>query len=313
MSIFKILSLIALATLSRPALAVPRCDLELSASNINLVWSAGLPTQQITFTVRKDKPHACDYFVTFSRGNSSDYNRYMTAGQTNLSYQLYKEASLANVLKELPDVTTGNEVISGSFGSGKNLTQSQTFYLSVPYVGATTPTLKPSGNYTDTFVMKLYRVETPIDVPEASVNVNVATVVPKDIQLSLVASGASFNPNDTSETLNFGTLETGASRGFDLRVLSNAGYAISFSSQNNGVLKHANAAVTTTVPYTLTVNGSPKNLSSSKTSPITVATGSGQTTTQGVANPIAVTIGAMTNAMAGTYSDVITVTAATTE
>jgi spore coat protein U-like protein len=291
-----------------------QCGLSLSVSNVNLVWSMNLPTQQITFTVRKSRGMPCSYLVTFSRGSASNYNsRAMTSGSSTLRYQLYGDSSLTSVLKDYPDFTTHNEVIAGSFGGGPNHSQSLTYYLQIPLNLATTPRLKPSGNYVDTFVMKIFRDQTHLSSPEDTQSVQLRTLIPKNIELSLVPSGSSFNSGSTMQALNFGTLIAGATRSLDMRVLTNAGYVVTVSSQNNGVLKHSVPGVTTTIPYQLSVNGVPKNLSSSQSQPVQVASGSGQTTVDGAVNTIDVRIDDVTNKMAGNYSDIITVTAATTE
>lgn len=300
------------------AQAESTCGLSLSLSNVNLVWSASFATQQLTFTLRKSKGKACNYSVTFSKGtsNPSNYNRYMLSGTNQLNYQLYKENSLTNILKDYPDATTNNDVITGSFSSSQNQTQTLTYYLQIPYNLATQPHLKPPGNYTDSFVVKAFDLTNGgTTTPDSNVTVSVSTSIARNIQLSLVSTGGGFDPNSTTQSLNFGTLTQGATLGFDLRVLSNAGFAVTFSSQNNGVLKLTGSPTSpaTTVSYTLTVNGAAKNLSSSQSSPVTVASGSGQTTTSGVANPVAVTIGSVSNKMAGSYSDNITVSVATTE
>src|SRR5690349_14335039 len=83
--------------------------LSLNVSNVNLVWSTSLPTQQLTFTVNKSKNSECDYAITFSKGSASDYSsRQMTSGAATLRYQLYKESSLTNILKDYPDYTNND-------------------------------------------------------------------------------------------------------------------------------------------------------------------------------------------------------------
>lgn len=309
-----LLFIVATCAFTSPrAHAVASCGLSLTVSNITLVWSTSLPTQQITFKVKKSKNAPCDYFVTFSKGGASDYNRRMLSGSNTLRYQIYKEAALTNILKELPEVTSDDEIITGSFGVGSDQTQTRTYFVQIPLNLATTPTLKPSGTYVNTFIMRVYRDNPANSLLENSKNVLIKTTIQKNVQLSLVNSGGAFNPSDTTQAVAFGTLTTGASRAFDMRVLTNAGYRVTFSSQNNGALKHALANVTTAVPYTLTINGLPKNLSSSKTVPIVVASGSGQTSVDGVGHAVEVIIGSVTDKMAGAYSDIITVTAATAE
>ena len=306
---------VVLACLSpaRLALAAENCDLTINISNVNLIWSLNLPTQQITFNIDKEKNDACNYFVTFSKGGPTNYDRRMLSGSSTLPYQLYKEASLTNILKELPDVTNNDEVITGSFGKGKDQTQSRTYFLQIPFNLATTPQLKPSGSYNNSIIVRVYEGVLGSGTLNHSDNILIRTVIPEIIQLSLVNTGGAFNSGDTTQAVEFGTLAAGASRGFDMRVLTNAGYQVTFSSQNNGVLKHTSANVTTVVPYTLKINGAPKSLTSSKTNPVVVASGGGQTSVDGAGHAVDVTIDSVSDKMAGAYSDIITVTAATTD
>lgn len=302
-------------SLSMPMVWGSNCDFRLSVSNINLVWNQSLPTQQVTFSVTKRNNPPCDFAVTFSKGGTSSYERRMRSGNSQLRYQLYKESSLTNILKQDPDVTTSNDVVTGSFDNGSNQTQTLNYYVSIPYNQATEPTLKAPGAYSDSFTLRVYKFAGKLDLDGAddSANVTITTLMPRIIQLSLVPTGAAFDPNSVSQNLNFGLLTEGATRALDVRVLSNAGYSITLSSQNNSVLRHQSAGVTTTIPYALTLNGTSKNLSSSASSPVVVAAGNGQTTMSGAANSVAITIGSVDGKVAGSYSDNITVTTATTE
>lgn len=310
------LLLLSLLSLALPGELLADCKLRLRTNNVNLVWSQTLGTQQLTFQIEKGNAPQCHYGVTFSRGNnsSSGYNRRMQSGSSYLNYQLYRESSLTNILKELPDVTSLNDIIVGTLPHGNDQVATVTYFLQIPLNQATQPRLKPPGTYTDTYVLRVYdNTGNHLTTPDDTKNVNLTTIIPRDIQLSLVAAGGGFDPNSTTQSLDFGTLSDGATRSFDLRVLSNAGFVVTFSSQNNGQMKHENASVTTKVPYTLTVNSVPKNLSSSAGNPVVVATSGGQTDMQGAVNPVTITIGSIEGKLAGRYSDNIVVTAATTE
>lgn len=300
------------------AQASSSCQLGLSLANVALNWSASLGTQQITFTVTRRNSQACSYVVVFSKSaGTTDYNRRMTAARGALRYQLYKDAALTNTLKDQPDVTSANDAIVGSFSAGQGLSQTQTFYLQIPYSLATTPSLKPPGLYVDNLVVSVFGGAIGSLVsPDATAHLGVATTVPRDIELSLVPSGGGFDPNSTAQTLDFGTLAQGMARSLDLRVLSNAGYVVTFSSQNNGNLVLSGSGgqdPSTRVPYRVTVNSAAQNLAGSATNPVPVATGWGQTTTSGIVNPVLITIGDVSGKVAGRYSDNITVTVATTE
>ncbi len=295
-----------------PAALAGNCRLGLRTSNVSLVWTPSLATQQIDFTVTKVKNDSCDYVITFSKGGAGDYNRRMVSGPGALNYQLYKESSLTNILKDSSDVTGSGDAITGSFGKGTNLTQTLTYFLQIPYNLATTPKLKPAGTYSDNYVVSVFNgtATDGLSAPDATAAVSLSTSVPRNVQLSLVRTGAGFDPNSTAQSLDFGTLSENAARTFDIRILTNAGFSITFSSQNQGVLQHTSPGIKTTIPYSVVVNSTTQNL---KNGPVVVATGSGQTTTSGAVNPVSITIGSLKDKVAGNYADNITVTVATTE
>ena len=95
--------------------------------------------------------------------------------------------------------------------------------------------------------------------------------VPKLISLSLVPTGSQFNYGRNCLrpwTSGCCILET---RGeFDLRVVTNAGYKVSFSSMNNGVLRHVDKRVATVVPYEIQVDSASKKLTGSRNEPAVV-------------------------------------------
>src|SRR5690606_20724438 len=114
-----------------------------------------------------------------------------------------------------------------------------------------------------------------------------------------------------SENMNFGTLTAGAAQSADLVIKYNAGYSVRMSSANEGRLKHA--SLSDTVPYTLQLGGLPVNLLGSNSSPVLVTSGTGVSPPNGHSFGLQATIGAIGSARAGSYSDVVTVTVATTE
>jgi spore coat protein U-like protein len=296
--------------------AADDCGLSISAPNVSVTWNQNFSFQAVTFSVTKSKNAECAIAVTFTKGGGTDYNsRRMNSGGTTLSYQLYGDSSLSHVLKDVPDITGPSNYLQTTIPQGKDITVTLTYYVSIPPGLATQPTLKPPGTYIDNYSLKVYSGEAPSSFhsPESTTTVILSTIIPRIIEISLVNTGGAFNPNQTSQVLNFGTLQQGQAQAFDLLVRSNAGYAISFSSQHNGALRHASSSVLTPVSYGLTVNSSPRSLAGSSGSPVIVATGSGQTSMGGSASPIAVSIGDTSQSIAGPYSDNITVTATTTE
>jgi spore coat protein U-like protein len=160
-----------------------------------------------------------------------------------------------------------------------------------------------SGTYTNINSFEGYR------------DMNIFIVVSKFTSISLVDSGGSYDPTQTSKTLDFGELTTGEELSFDVRVASNAGYRLKISSANNGHLKRIGAIESTSqIDYTFYSNGTQIGLSNSSGSPVTIASGSGVTPAQGVRVPIRVVIGTVDSTKdPGTYQDYITLTTISTD
>ncbi|MGK5088442.1 spore coat protein U domain-containing protein [Bdellovibrionota bacterium FG-2] len=292
------------------------CDPVISASNVVLTWNSSFSSQAVTFLVTNHSKKGCQYYLGFSDGGASSYlTRRLVSGANTIGYQLYGDAGLGSVLKTPPDTLVSSEVLVGEFFNTPNsgVVQTFTYYLSVPQAGVSAPTWKRSGTYTDTFRIRLYKgaFSPGSHSSTDSHNVTISMVLPKVIQLSMVPTGGAFDAGATALSMNFGTLVNGAVASFDFRVSTNAGYAVSVSSANGGVMKHQNPAVSTTVPYQFSVSGTPVTLAAG--SPVTVLTGGGQTAPSGVVAPVAVTVLAVDNRLAGAYSDVIQVSVATTE
>lgn len=294
--------------------------LTLSIPSPVVSWSESYISQQEDFTFSRSNAGSCTTFASFSAGGAGSGNYssrravHTSDGSKQISYQLYKVASLlsSRILREPPNVTSNNQVVLPSPGfSGGASSRTGTYYIEVPQASATSPTVAKAGQYQDTFTVKVYDGNFSSGTVDNSYNVTITINVPIIARLSLVDSGGAFNASDTSQTLNFGSLVTNATLGFDMRAVTNAGYEIKFSSQNDGVMKHTNPSVTTTIPYTASVNGNEQSLVGSASVPISMVSVSGQTSLSGANNPVVFKIGDASNKVAGSYSDNITVTMAT--
>jgi spore coat protein U-like protein len=259
----------------------------------------------ITVTVQRSGKKGCDFFLTFDYGpGGSASGRKLYQSSYSLPMNIYKDSAHTQVVKEIPDANTTAEAITGSFPDDTSTPSSQTitFY---PQLGSVT--YNRFGYYSASFRGRLYE-GTPSnhDSEEDHENLTFIYNMAKKIDLSLVPTGASFNAADTAETLNFGTLSAGAQRSFDILVKYNAGYLVRLSSVNEGRLKHQ--SYSDTVPYTFAVNSTPVSLSGSDTFPAFVAWGWGVSPANGLVLSSSVTIGALGNVRAGSYSDTVTVT-----
>lgn len=260
----------------------------------------------LTFRVARGNSSACNYFVGFSTGWSLSYNpRGMYTWYQYYPYNIYVDSGRTRIIKEAGVSTSSSDFIVGSFPSGSpSLTSNlHTYYMKL----LPDPVGVDSGNYLDVVTMILYE-----GTPGGSYrtiqawNLVHTYYVNANTHISLVDSGAPFNINDTSQTLQFGTLTPGASRGFDLIAVYNAGYRIYASSMNNGGLKHSNNS--TIIPYSFKVGTQTKNLSGSASNPVLIAEGSGQSSSAGTRHAVNVSIGNFSQALAGSYADVITLT-----
>ncbi|MCM2276722.1 MAG: spore coat protein U domain-containing protein [Oligoflexia bacterium] len=294
------------------------CGLTLTANNVSLTWDMNFTAVAVQFTLDKANEPACNFAIGFSKGGGADYNnRRATTGAKNIKYQLHTDSGLTKILKTVPDVASADNVIMGGFPAGTNLTQTLTYYLDIPYGNATSPTLVGSGSFTDTYAVEVFETSVPpvpTDVPVTSSNVNLTITVNPMIKLSLVSTGGGFDAALNSRSVDFGNLYQGATSQFDLRVRTNAGYSITFSSGYNGNLKPG-AASGSNVPYSFYVNGVLLDMSNSAAVPVVGLSGAGQTTLSGLAYPIKTIVGSLAGAgiQAGLHQDTVTITATTTE
>lgn len=278
-------------------------DFTLDTSSFNLNTNNN-PALNINFE-RNNINHGCNYFAVINYGSASTYSaRSLTNGSYNYPIQIYKDAGHTLIIKDLADATSSSDVIDGVFPEGSgSITNTQVYR---PSIDPTTYTR--FGSYSDTFTIRLYEGTLSSNVLRRTRTVTLTYTQPKKIDLSLVDTSAAFNIADTTQTLNFGNLTTGAVKAFDLILGYNAGYSLQLSSANNGKLKHA--SLPTTINYALTVNGANVNLSSG---PASVSSNTGVSPAGGLRLPISATIGSIAGKDGGNYSDTITVSVTSIE
>ncbi|MEZ0391962.1 MAG: spore coat protein U domain-containing protein [Pseudobdellovibrionaceae bacterium] len=294
------------------------CGLTITTDDISLTWGLNFSSIAVPITINRSTADACNYALGFTKGNGASYvARRAANGSNTLSYQLYKDTGLSKILKDNPDITTIDDVVDGGFLAGAiPVSQTVNYYFDIPYASATTPVMVSSGTYTDNFTLNLYEGSgPPFGTLVASKGVNITVTVPKMIALSLVDPGAPYQQGQLSKNVNFGTMTEGSAANVDLRLRTNAGFSVTFSSANNGKMKHTSPGKNSLVPYSLMVNGATLNLSNSSTVPVVGLTGSGSTALSGLGYPIKVVIGSVTGptVLGGPHSDDITITATTTE
>jgi hypothetical protein len=84
---------------------------------------------------------------------------------------------------------------------------------------------------------------------EQTKNVTFGAQVLQVVELSLVDQSGPFDPLDTVQALNFGTLTQNETGVFDVLVRSNTGYDVTFQFDNSGVTEIRRPSDTSTVPY----------------------------------------------------------------
>lgn len=292
------------------------CKLGLSVSPFQMTFNleGDLIGDQTIMVKRKNYGNACrSFFITATRGEASDYNRFMSHQQSKLYYHLRSGQSTQAVMKDVLDINDESEYIKGQF-SGNNDEENKKIFLEVPFALATNPILIQKGQYSDSVVLKIFSGSFDNQsAPKFTIPLQINTMVPPILDISLVDRNAGLDVHDTTENLNFGKLETGEKKGFDLRVRSNGGFQVYFSSTNNGNLKNVLSGSNDLVSYALTVDNTPINLQGSSNSPVLVKTSNGQTSLQGKPYQVDIVIGDVNDKDEGTYTDHILISVFTND
>lgn len=262
---------------------------------------------QVSFERTKNSSGNCtNYYLTFTYGWSNNYNR---RGQNTLNgrmiyYNLYKNANATNVLRGPNDITSINDIFTGTIAKGE--TKAHTYYFQLAPIDASEPPY--AGTYFDNVQVQAYSgTYTNINAFEGITNLFIFINVSKFTSLSLVDSGAAYDSAQTMKTLDFGELSENEELSFDVRIVSNSGYILKVSSSSNGVLNRVGGTgVSSQISYDFFASGTKRTLSSSAATPVTIASANGRTAAGGAKVPIKVVIKSVTNKDPGTYQDYVT-------
>jgi hypothetical protein len=270
------------------------------------------PNPTETFTVKRSGNKGCSFFVTVDDGSAWSYaSRRLVRydHSATIPVQICADTACSKILKHFPEISSTNDVLSGTFPDGQHSPQEIEFVLR-PQLGGVG--YGRFGSYDDNFAVRVYEGTFGWHSLEDTDTFNIRYTVSKKIDLSVVNTGSPFDPGATSKTLDFGRLATAKAMSFDLVLKYNAGYQVKLSSENDGALKNATSSYK--IPYALVVNGSLVDLSGSSHHPQVVGQGWGASPDAGKRLPGTVTIGPVNSAtQAGSYQDVITITVTTTE
>lgn len=286
----------------------PKCDFTLSLPNATVQPTNSLQTLQQTFNIEREDPsngNCSRYRIYFGKGFANDYQRkaYNSLMQA-YNYNLHQNSNLSGILKERNDALNPSEYVSGN-SPNRQTTYQESFFLALPALSSQTN--QKAGQYLDVVQLSIYRIKNNDELEfEKSQNFNVLINIPVALNISLVNEGDPFNINATSKMLDFGILEVNQELGADIIVNSNTPYQVKVSSFNNGKM----VLGTSQIGYQLNVNGTNINLATSKTSPVTMATGTSPTIVAGTRFNAKIKIMSIpANPETGVYTDSITITA----
>ena len=281
------------------------CNLTLLVDDINFTWdgSSKVVTGNISLRRGNRRPSCRLFKIGFSQGLAGNYNRRMFNGSNYLEYNIYKNSSTNSELKAFADFSNNfNDHIYVFFPNNQS-TVVTTFEARLPNPNDGRSFIK-KGSYIDNITATATSIFG--SSLSSSDNFNVSVFVPTEIDISLVNTGASFNKNATTYSMDFGTLEQGEIKSVDLKVRSNAGYNVELSSVNGGALKHL--TVSDNINYQMKVNGNTQTFPGAN-SPLSIGSASGVTNEDGTNFTLSFQIGDPENKASGQYQDTITITA----
>lgn len=287
--------------ISAQALAVP-CDqmqLQVNNTNADTTFSSAV---NMTLTVKANtNDGGCNFFIDFSSGGGGSYNtRRMLQGSDPWPYDVLKTLSPVQSLKSLAEATSSNDVLTGVMpGYAGNDTQvTLNFWVqrdsSNPW--------RRAGNYTDNFSINLYKGNLSSYSFVANRSMSTNNNAQKQVDISVLPPGGSFDLAIVTQTLDFGQLSTNQTRSADIRIKTNSGYKLRASSLNGGRLKHVTD--NKHINYSASFSGASYGLSSPKE--VASANNTVVSPASGILVPVTVTIGSVTGAQNGDYEDTIT-------
>ena len=296
------------------AVRAEACDTIIASSPINFLgngsgyesFDPARRTQAIQFRVRKTRDAACTAFVTASASGTVEPFRQLAAGANRLNYNLYLNASRTLVWKDISPRSTTNAFVR-SFAAGPGET-TFTYFFDIPPQQIVRPTAA-AGFYMQEVTFSLYTAATG-GSPVASVPVIHQTGVPAAIEVSF--AGSPFTGTPGPQTMAFGNLSVGQVQTLAMLVRGNNGFDVRLSTPTarmpvgSAAMKFdpPAAADASEVPYTLSVSGTPADL----TGGVPVVSTTELTSLLGASLPIQVTIGNFGLATAGNYKDVVNIT-----
>ena len=265
------------------------------------VFDAFDRAQPVTFTVTKVSG-TCTYFVTATTEfGGGPGQRVMVGSGGHLTFNIFTDSTRTSPLLDLP-IATANDVIAGSFSTTTGVasnTHLHFFWIAPDQAAA-------PGIFTGFAHFKLFQGTLLNNTLVQMIDVNYRVDVRSVAEVSVVDPGRTFNASNPKRSVDFGFVHEGQKADFDLRVRGNNGFDVTIQSQNGGTLLPPDKGDPNYLPYTLTLGGRSLSLTAGRT--VAAASLSTATTADGVPFPVEITVGDLSHASAGAYSDVLTIT-----
>jgi spore coat protein U-like protein len=264
--------------------AVPTIDYEPFANSQK--------SEDFEVEVRNDGNDECVVALAIASGTTGG-QRFYRKGTDKLAYEVLTENG--SLYSNAIDVPAGSTRLEGGIGEDAEITVT----LRIP-----AGLVSRAGNYEDTLRLRLFDVSgaTPVPLgPERTIPASAR--IQARAQLNIAGTSGKFGAPFELDEIDFGDMTTGATRAAVVQVRATSQVAITLSSSNLGVLKHTSLPDATGVPYSLTVDQIPVDLTSSSATILRTP----ELTLDGNSYPMRVTIGNTTGRAAGNYKDRITI------
>ncbi len=295
-----VLSLMGLATVAVSAIGTAEVSIQASPATVSGTYDVDteLVLPEIV-TVGVSGGITGRYALGFSEGASGDFaaRTLIGPGGVTMDYQIFDNAVDRLIIKDLVASPDASELITGTAIIGGT---------DVPFEAAVLQSqMVPPGLYQDSVTVLLYEGANGVDGLKETAPMGISVDVPAFVTLSLVTTGGAFDPALDTMTLDFGALAQGGQRDMEVLVRANVNFGVDVESANLGSLSNIDIGDPSTVPYQMTVDASPVDLSAG---PVNVVSDVGPTPLGGNRYAVVFTIGSLGGASAGAYEDVLTVT-----
>jgi spore coat protein U-like protein len=208
-----------------------------------------------------------NYYVTF---DPIPGNRFFTNGNYSIPFEIYDTLQVPRrILFDAITATSSDQVLVGIFPTpafNKAPSDTKTFVIVVPPGG-----FVPAGTYSATLTTHFWEGTFKSGIEKGQAQLSLKLSVNDILNVVAVPVGANFDFSATQMTTDFGYLEIGAMRSFDLIARANTTYGLSITSTNGGYLRNNDPGDSSSIPYTLQINGSSVSLPAGVSVPIVSA------------------------------------------